>query len=47
MVGLSPLLLEELELLVYEHPISKDVLTLFDKSGSFGIVMLAVIVYGH
>ena len=27
-------------------PISNDVLTLFDKSGSFGIVILAVKVYG-
>ena len=46
MVGFSgeALLLVSVAVVGVTTPISKDVLTLFDKSGSFGIVILAVIV---
>ena len=48
MVGFSgeALLLVSVAVVGVTTPICNDVLVLFDKFGSFGIVILAVIVYG-
>ena len=45
-IELSESLLDKAGIIGVKTPISKDVLTLFDKSVSPGIVILAVMVYG-
>ena len=45
-LGAFPLLLERIGFAGVLTLISRDVLTLLDRSGSNGVVMLAVIVYG-